>query len=85
MGELEQVYGVVVTAVIMGAVGMFKSVIPAKFHKYMGLIAWAFGVAIAFAYGRTECWTVLQCVLVGSAVGLSAAGFYSTQKNSLEE
>ncbi len=85
MGEIAQVYGVVVTAVIMGIIGMLKSVISLRLHKYMGLVAWGLGVAIAFAYGRTECWTVLRCVLVGSAVGLSAAGFYSTQKNSLEE
>jgi len=81
---MEQIYGVVIVPLIMGVVAMIKDVIPKGFHKYMGMAAWGLGLLIAFAYGQYENWGVLQRILVGSAVGLSAAGFYSTQKNARE-
>jgi len=82
--ELESLYGVALVPLIIGAVGLLKNVIAEKHHKYMGLVAWALGVVIAFAYGLPEGWEVLKCIILGSAVGLSAAGLYSTQKNARE-
>ncbi len=79
---MENLYGVGIVPLLIAVIALLKSIIPEEFHKYMGLVAWALGLALAFAYGEQEGWQVLQCVIVGSAVGLSAAGLYSTQKNA---
>lgn len=81
---IEQLYGVAIVPLIIAIVSLLKDVVPEKLHKYMGLVAWALGLAIAFAYGVMENWEVLQCLIVGTAIGLSAAGLYSTQKNARE-
>ncbi|QNB44859.1 hypothetical protein BR63_00035 [Thermanaerosceptrum fracticalcis] len=81
---MESLYGVAIVPLIIAAIALLKGIIPEPAHKYMGLVAWALGIAIAFAYGVQEGWEPLQCVVVGSAVGLSAAGLYSAQKNARE-
>ncbi len=81
---MEQLYGVAILPLIIGMVALAKSITDERYHKYMGLVAWALGLGTGFTYGTTEGWPVLQCVIVGSALGLSAAGFYSTQKNARE-
>lgn len=79
---MENLYGVGIVPLLIAVIALLKSIIPEEFHNYMGLVAWGLGLALAFAYGEQEGWQVLQCVIVGSAVGLSAAGLYSTQKNA---
>lgn len=81
---MEQIYGVAVLPLIIGVVALLKSIINERYHKYMGLVAWGLGVAIGFAYGVSESWGWLQCITVGSALGLSATGFYSAQKSARE-
>lgn len=82
--ELYNVAQVAIVPVLIGVIALLKSVIPDKWHKYMGLVAWGLGIAASLTYGSSQNWTIWQCVMVGSAVGLSAAGFYSTQKNARE-
>lgn len=81
---MEQIYGVAVLPLIIGIVALLKGVINTQYHKYMGLVAWALGIVIGITYGVTEGWEWLRCLMVGSAMGLSAAGFYSVQKNARE-
>jgi len=83
MFELE-LYGVLVVPLLIAFVQLLKTTgLPAKFA---GLVSWVVGVAVVLAYGLTEAgWTILQCVIIGSALGLSAAGLYSTQKNAREK
>jgi hypothetical protein len=81
--ETQVMYGVAVVPLIIAAVGLAKQAgLPGK---YAGLVSWGLGVGVAFAYGLTEAgWNVLQCIIIGSALGLTAAGLYSTQKNARE-
>lgn len=79
-----ELYGVGVAGLIIAIVALLKGIIPETTHKYMGLVAWGLGLAVGFSYGLQQGWDVLQCVVVGSAVGLSASGFYSAQKNARE-
>lgn len=81
---METLYGVGVVPLLIAIIALLKGIIPEEAHKYMGLVAWVLGLALAFAYGYQEGWQPLQCVIMGSAVGLSAAGLYSTQKNARE-
>jgi len=46
---IEQLYGVAIVPLIIAIVSLLKDVVPEKLHKYMGLVAWALGLAIAFA------------------------------------
>lgn len=78
---MEELYGVFVVPLIIGIVALFKQ--AGLNQKYAGIISWLFGLAIGLAYGLTEGgWTLLQCIVVGSMLGLSASGLYSTQKNA---
>ena len=80
--ENQVIYGVAVVPLIIAAVALAKQVgLPQKFG---GVVAWGLGVGTGLAYGPAEGWGVAQCVLVGSALGLTAAGLYSTQKNARE-
>lgn len=81
---MENIYGVAVVPLIIAIVAVVKTIIPESAHKYMGLVAWLLGVLIAGAYGAQEGWQPLQSIIIGSAVGLSAAGLYSTTKNAKE-
>lgn len=79
----EEAYGVMVAPLIMGVVELLKTI--GLNPKYSGLVAWGIGVAIGLAYGLTEGgWNIIRCLLVGSAVGLSASGLYSGVKNAGE-
>lgn len=76
---MDELYGVAVVPLIIGMVEMAKKIIN---PKYAGVLAWAIGLAIGLGYGLGEAgWTVFRSLVVGSALGLSAAGLYSTQKN----
>jgi len=82
MFDLE-LYGIVIVPLIIALVQLLKNIgLSAKFG---GLVAWVAGIAIASAYGLTEAgWTIFQCIIIGSGLGLSAAGLYSTGKNARE-
>lgn len=82
--ENQIMYGVAIVPLIIAAVGLIKQAgLPSK---YAGLAAWALGLTISFAYGCTDGgWSLLQCGIIGSALGLTAAGLYSTQKNAREQ
>ena len=81
--ENQIMYGVAIVPLIIGAVGLTKQAgLPSK---YAGLVAWALGLIVSFAYGCTDGgWSLVQCGIIGSALGLTAAGLYSTQKNARE-
>ena len=77
---LEALYGVAIVPLIIALVKMATSTGLPK--KYGAVAALVLGVTIGTAYGLTEAgWTTLQCVMVGSALGLSASGLYSGVKN----
>ncbi len=81
---IEEIYGVMIVPLIIAMVAL--AVASGMPKKYGGILALALGAAIGMAYGLTEAgWTVLQCIIVGAALGLSASGFYSTQKNVREK
>jgi hypothetical protein len=78
---MEQLYGVAVVPLLLALMEIVKG--AGLNPKYAGLVSWALGVALAFAYGLTEAgWTILQCSVIGSAIGLSASGLYSGVKNT---
>lgn len=82
MFEME-IYGVLLVPIIIGVVQLFKMAGLAP--RFAGLVALALGLIIALAYGLTEAgWTLFQCLIIGAALGLSASGLYSTQKNVRE-
>jgi len=77
-----ELYGISAVLVIIGLVQLAK--IWGLNSKFAGLLAVALGVGIslAFAYYQGTVW--LKAVVVGLALGLSAAGLYSTGKNTVE-
>lgn len=80
---MEQLYGVAVVPLLIGLMELIKG--AGLNPKYAGLVAWCLGVGLALAYGLTEAgWTALQCIVIGSAIGLSASGLYSGVKNTRE-
>lgn len=80
---LQTIYGVALVPLIIAFVAMAKQ--AGLNSKYGGVLALALGVGIITGYGCMEAgWTVFKCLITGSAVGLSAAGVYSTQKNVRE-
>lgn len=81
--ENQIMYGVAIVPLIIGAVALVKQAgLPSK---YAGLVAWALGLIVSTAYGLTDGgWSLVQCGIIGSALGLTAAGLYSTQKNARE-
>lgn len=75
-----QMYGVLIVPIIMGIVQLTKN--AGLNPKYSGLVAWALGVLIGLGFGLSEAqWSIMQSLIVGSGLGLSASGLYSTQKN----
>ena len=65
-------------ALIIATIQMLKGMgMPAK---YGGLVAVLLGLGMAFGYGAPQGWPPMQCIVTGMIIGLSAAGFYSTQK-----
>ncbi|MCG8402698.1 MAG: hypothetical protein MJA84_14080 [Firmicutes bacterium] len=80
---IESMYGVMVVPLIIGLVALFVGAGLPK--KWGGLLALGVGLLIGVAYGLTEAgWTILQSLIIGAALGLSASGLYSTQKNVRE-
>jgi len=72
MEKVSELYGVAVVPLIIAAVQVAKSLgLP---NKYAALVAWGLGLAVGFAVFQTA---YLEAIIVGSALGLSAAGLYS--------
>ena len=77
-----ELYGVSAVLVIIGLVQLAKSV---GFNgKYGGVLAVALGVATSVGYTLFNEAEIFRAVIVGLALGLSAAGLYSTTKNARE-
>ena len=77
---MDELYGVAIVPLIIGMVSLINQLGINK--KYAGLVAWVIGLALGLAYGLTEGgWSVLESIIIGSAVGVSATGLYSAQKN----
>ncbi len=83
--DLELVGGVSAVVIIIGFIQLLKGVIHKNYHKYGGVIAVVLGIAISFGYTFYAETEVFNAVIVGLAIGLSAAGLYSTQKNARED
>lgn len=77
-----EMYGVSAVVLIIAVVQLLKGAgLPAK---YAGLAAVALGLAAAWGFGAPAGWPVMQIIVTGLMLGLSAAGLYSTQKNVRE-
>ncbi len=77
-----ELYGVSAVLVIIGLVQLAKQVgLPSK---YGGLLAVALGVGVALGYAYYAEIAAFRAVVTGLALGLSAAGLYSTTKNATE-
>jgi len=72
MEKVNELYGGAVVPLIIAVVQLAKNLgLPSK---YAALVAWGLGLAIGFGVFKTA---YLEAVMVGSALGLSAAGLYS--------
>lgn len=77
---IETLYGVAIVPLIVAFVKMATGAGVPK--KYGAVVSLVLGIAIGTAYGLTEAgWTVLECIIVGSAMGFSASGLYSGTKS----
>lgn len=79
-----EIYGVSAVLVIIGLVQLVKSVMPDNLHKYGGILAVALGLGASYGYTFFSETEMFQAIIIGLALGLSAAGLYSTQKNARE-
>jgi hypothetical protein len=77
-----ELYGISAVVIIVGLVQLAKSI---GFNsQYGGLLAMGFGLAISLGYTYYSEVGIFKAVVMGLALGLSAAGLYSTQKNVRE-
>lgn len=75
-----EIYDIAIAPLILGIVELMKKLgLPGKFS---GLVATILGIVIGILYLYPE--NVLQGILVGMSVGLTASGLYSTTKNTVE-
>jgi L-cystine uptake protein TcyP (sodium:dicarboxylate symporter family) len=75
-----EVYDVVIIPLIVGVVELLKQLgLPVKFSA---LVAAILGIVIGVIYIAPN--DILQGILVGLAMGLSASGLYSGVKNTIE-
>lgn len=77
-----EIFGVSAVLVIIGLVQLAKAV---GFNgKYGGILAVVLGVLASVGYTLYQEAPLFKAIVVGLALGLSAAGLYSTQKNVRE-
>lgn len=77
-----EIYGISAVLLIIGVVQLAKN---AGFPtKYAGLLAVIFGVVASVGYTFFYETEFFKAIVTGLALGLSAAGLYSTQKNIRE-
>lgn len=75
-----EIYDIAIAPLILGIVELMKKLgLPGKFS---GLVATILGIVIGILYLYPE--NVLQGILVGMSMGLTASGLYSTTKNTVE-
>lgn len=80
---MEQLYGVAIVPLLVAIVELLKR--TGMNGKYAGILSLALGVGVGLAYGLTEGgWTILQSLVVGAGIGLSASGLYSSVKSTNE-
>lgn len=78
-----ELYGVSAVLIIMGLVQLVKGLgLPAK---YAGLVAVTLGLVVSLGFAYWAELAAFQAVITGLALGLSAAGLYSTTKNAIEK
>lgn len=77
-----ELYGVSAVLVIIGLVQLAKSV--GFNNKYGGILATVLGVGVSLGYTFFNEADIFQAIVTGLAIGLSAAGLYSTTKNARE-
>jgi len=77
-----EIYGISAVLLIIALVNLAKS---AGFKsKYGGLLAVALGVLASVGYTFYQDTLTYEAIVTGLALGLSASGLYSTQKNIRE-
>lgn len=76
----QELYGIAIIPLLVGLVDLIKKIgLP---DKLAPLVSLSLGLGLMFVYGLTEAdWTVLQCVVTGTFLGLSTVGLYSGVKN----
>jgi 4-hydroxybenzoate polyprenyltransferase len=80
--DLEIIGGIMAVPLIMGVVELAKR---SGFNtKYAGLLAVVLGLVLSFAYTFFKETPYFTAGVIGLALGLSAAGLYSTAKNAKE-
>ena len=78
-----ELYGVGAVALIIGLVQLIKGLgLPAK---YAGLASVCLGLTIGLGQAYLAEQVAFEAVVTGLALGLSAAGLYSTTKNAVEK
>jgi ABC-type uncharacterized transport system permease subunit len=76
-------YGISAVLVIVGLVQLAKQI---GFNsKYGGVLAVVLGLCLSLGFSYFSDVTAFKAVVTGLALGLSAAGLYSTTKNALEK
>jgi len=77
-----EIFGVSAVLLIMALVNLAKSV---GFNsKYGGILAVVLGILTSVGYSFFQDTLTFKAIITGLALGLSAAGLYSTQKNIRE-
>ena len=77
-----EIYGVSAVLLIIALVELAKNI---GFNsKYGGVLAVALGLLASLGYTFFQETEVFKSIVLGLALGLSAAGLYSTQKNMRE-
>lgn len=77
-----EIYGISAVLLIMGIVQLAKNVgFPSK---YAGVLSVGMGVLASVGYTLFQETEIFKTLVIGLALGLSASGLYSTQKNARE-
>ena len=77
-GGMEMVYGVTLSAIIVGVIEVFKKLgLP---HRWCPLIALILGILVGVFYVGED---VKEGILIGISIGLSSCGLYSGVKNTI--
>lgn len=82
MEGFELLAGVGAVPIIIGIIQLLKGL--GLEPKFAGVMAVVIGVGLSFLYSYYSTATWYTALVTGLAVGLSAAGLYSTVKNALE-
>ncbi len=76
-----ELYGISAVILIVGLVQLIKGLgLPAK---YAGLASVVLGLIVSIGQAYLAEQVAFEAVIIGLAIGLSAAGLYSTAKNAV--